>query len=136
MKQELTYDMVEEGLQIELENAKDPKLSDEERTNATERAIKLGQLLVTIDKDNADYYDKQERRRIEEERNKLQNEVESNKQKITFGRAAFEIGKIVVPLVLQIAAFSGLQGRMFKFEETGRITSTGGKEMHLPRFWK
>lgn len=133
---DVTYDLLEKAAQAQLKQVEKFDCSTKEGKESVAKAVHLVELLVTADKDNADYFDKQERRRIEEERNIAANEVERDKQKLTWGRVAFEMTKVVVPLAIQIVAFSGLQKRMFKFEETGRISSTGGREMHLPRFWK
>lgn len=131
-----TYEMLERAVQVQLENVEKRNIETKEGKESLTKSIHLVELLVTADKDNADYYDKQERRRIEEEKNKAANEVERDKQKLTWGRVGFEMTKVIVPLAIQIFAFGSLQKRMFKFEETGRISSTGGREMHLPRFWK
>ena len=131
-----TYELLEEAVQKQLENVQNVDISTKEGKETLALSMNLAQLLITTDKDNSDYYDKQEKRRIEEERNKAMESVERDKQKITWGRVCFEMAKVVVPLAIQIIAFGKLQGRMFKFEETGRVTSTGGREMHLPKFWK
>lgn len=131
-----TYEMLESAVQVQLKNIDNLDTESKEGKDALAKAIHLAELLITSDKDNVDYYDKQERRRIEEDRNKAMADIEHDKQKVTWGRASFEMAKVIVPLVIQIIAFGMLQKRMFKFEETGRVTSTGGREMHLPRFWK
>lgn len=133
---ETTYNLLEEVVQTQLRRTKSFDTETKEGKDALAKSVQLTELLITADKDNADYYDKEERRRIEEERNKAATEVEKEKQKLTWGRVGFEMGKVLLPLAAQIAAFGVLQKRMFKFEETGRINSTGGREMHLPRFWK
>lgn len=131
-----TYELLEEAVQNQLKQIENVDTSTKEGKEVLQLAMNLAQLLITTDKDNADYYDKEEKRRIEEERNKAMESVERDKQKLTWQRVCFEMAKVVVPLAIQIVAFGNLQGRMFKFEETGRVTSTGGREMHLPKFWK
>lgn len=133
---DVTYEMLEKAAQVQLEQVEALDAGSKEGKEALVKSIHLVELLTTADKDNADYYDKQERRRIEEERNKAANEVERDKQKITWSRVGLEMAKVVIPLTIQIIAFGELQKRMFKFEETGRISSTGGREMHIPKFWK
>lgn len=88
--------------------------------------------IITLAKDNFDCYDKQERRRIEEEKIA----VERHKQELTWSRVLFELGKAVIPLGMSFIGYDVFQKRILKFEETGRITSTAGRELHLPRFIK
>lgn len=131
-----TYTMLEEAAQVQLKNVETLDAGSKEGKEALAKSIHLVELLITADKDNAEYYDKQERRRIEEERNKAQNETERDKQKLTWGRVGLEMAKVVVPLVVSFAGYNVFQKRVMKFEETGRITSTAGRELHLPKIMK
>lgn len=133
---DVTYEMLEKAAQVQLEQVEMLDPESKEGKEALTKSIHLVELLITTDKDNADYYDKKERRRIEEERNKAQNQTEREKQKLTWGRAAFEMAKVVVPMVGSLIGYNIFQKRVLKFEETGRITSTAGRELHLPRFTK
>lgn len=133
---EETYNMLEEAAQVQLTNVQTLDAGSKEGKEALAKSIHLVELLVTADKDNADYYDKQERRRIEEERNKAQNETERDKQKLTWGRVGLEMAKVIAPLVVSFAGYNVFQKRILKFEETGRISSTAGRELHLPRVFK
>lgn len=131
-----TYTMLEEAAQVQLKNVETLDAGSKEGKEVLAKSIHLVELLITADKDNAEYYDKQERRRIEEERNKAQNETERDKQKLTWGRVGLEMAKVVVPLVVSFAGYNVFQKRVMKFEETGRISSTAGRELHLPKFIK
>lgn len=131
-----TYEMLEKAAQVQLEKVETLDAGSKEGKEALVKSIHLVELLITTDKDNADYYDKQERRRIEEDRNKAQNETERDKQKLTWGRVGLEMAKVVVPLVVSFAGYNVFQKRVMKFEETGRISSTAGRELHLPKFMK
>lgn len=133
---DVTYEMLEKAAQVQLENVEKLDAGSKEGKEALAKSINLVELLIATDKDNADYYDKQERRRIEEERNKAQNETERDKQKLTWGRVGLEMAKVVVPLVVSFAGYNVFQKRVLKFEETGRISSTAGRELHLPKFMK
>lgn len=63
-------------------------------------------------------------------------EVERLRRKKSGAEIALEIGKIVVPVAVPIIAYNVFQKRMLKFEEVGHISSTAGRELHLPRFFK
>lgn len=132
----VTYEMLEKAVQVQLKNVEALDAGSKEGKEALTKSIHLVELLITTDKDNADYYDKQERRRIEEDRNKAQNETERDKQKLTWGRVGLEMAKVVVPLVVSFVGYNVFQKRVMKFEETGRISSTAGRELHLPKFMK
>ena len=133
---EETYGMLERAVQAQLEKVETLDAGSKEGKEALVKSLHLVELLIATDKDNADYYDKQERRRIEEDRNKAINETERDKQKLTWGRVGLEMAKVVVPLVVSFAGYNVFQKRVLKFEETGRISSTAGRELHLPKFMK
>lgn len=131
-----TYEMLEKAAQVQLDNVGTLDAGSKEGKEALTKSLQLVELLINADKDEMDYYDKQERRRIEEDRNKAQNETERDKQKLTWGRVGLEMAKVVVPLVVSFAGYNIFQKRVLKFEETGRISSTAGRELHLPKFMK
>lgn len=133
---EETYGMLERAVQAQLEKVETLDAGSKEGKEALVKSLHLVELLIATDKDNADYYDKQERRRIEEDRNKAMNETERDKQKLTWGRVGLEMAKVVVPIVVSFAGYNVFQKRVLKFEETGRISSTAGRELHLPKFMK
>lgn len=131
-----TYQKLEEAAKIQLDNVVTLDAGSKEGKEALAKSLHLVELLINVDKDADDFHDKQERRRIEEERNKAQNETERDKQKLTWGRVGLEMAKVVVPLVVSFAGYNVFQKRVLKFEETGRISSTAGRELHLPKFMK
>ena len=133
---EVTYGLLEEAVQTQLTNIGDLDADSKEGKEALTRSIHLVELLLTADRDGMEYTDKEEKRRIEEERNKAMEQIERDKQKITWGRVGLEMSKVVVPLLIQLVAFGSYWRKTLKFEETGRITSSVGREMHFPKFWK
>ena len=102
----------------------------------------LGDLCALLDrytimeKNFMDYEDKENRTAVEKEKIAASIEVESKKNEMTKPRMALEIAKIIVPTVLPMIAYGIFQRRVLEFEETGRINSTAGRELHLPRFMK
>lgn len=130
-----TYKMLEEGVQNLLANVKTIDPESEEGQAALTKATKMLELLITADKDEADYHDKKERRRIEKERNDAMIKIERDKQKITWGRVGLEMSKIVVPMVGSFVVSIILQNRVFIFEKGGNIiTSIAGRQLRLPNF--
>lgn len=133
---EQTYELLERAAQIQLEAIENLDLDCKEREKAVIKSTRLVDLLISADKDNSDYYDKQERRRIDEERNKAMNETERKKQELTWGRVGFELVKIGIPLTVSMIGYDIFQKRVLKFEETGRLCSSASRELHLPRIFK
>ena len=133
---EETYNLLEKAAQVQLRQVTKIDPETKEGKDHLAKSIHLVELLINTDRDNAEYYDKQERRRIEEERNEAMNETERDKQKLTWDRVALEMAKVVVPLVVSFAGYNVFQKRILKFEETGRLTSTASRELHLPKCFK
>lgn len=80
-----------------------------------------------------DALDKSERRKLDKMKNDAMHELELEKSKLGWQRVTFELVKILLPAVISVGSYSYFQKRILKFEETGRITSTGGRELHLPK---
>ncbi len=131
-----TYDMLENEVQRQLCNLNNIDVKTKEGCVAVENTNRMLELLIQSDKDYSDSFDKQERRKIEEKKNADMIEVERSKQKITWGRAALEIGKVVAPLAISLIGYDIFQKRVIKFEETGRLVSSAWRELHLPKFMK
>lgn len=127
---------VEETTSTFLERAESWTCGTDSQKDAFNQAITLLGLLNEDDKINSEYFDKEQRRRIDEERNKEANQIERDKQNLTWGRVCLEMGKVVVPMALSLVGYNVFQKRVMKFEETGRVTSTAGRELHLPNFFK
>lgn len=131
-----TYILLEEAAQVQLKQVGEINPETKEGKEHLDKSIRLVELLIDTDKNDCEYWDKQERRRIDEERNKAMNETERDKQRLTWGRVGLEMAKVVVPLFVSFAGYNVFQKRILKFEETGRLTSTASRELHLPRFMK
>lgn len=78
----------------------------------------------------------EEHARVERERNETTLLVEHGKQRLTWPRIAFEIAKLVVPALVSGGIYFKAQRRVLEFEENGRISSTAGRELHLPKLPK
>lgn len=81
-------------------------------------------------------FDRQEKRRIDEEKNASMAKIERAKAGFDIKKATFELVKVIIPTVISIAAYDIFQKRVLYFEENGRVSSTAGRELHLPKFFK
>jgi len=99
----------------------------------------LVKLLETANKDDemmANLEDSRDRREIERDKNATMAKLEVERNKLSWPRAGLEIAKVILPTLLSIGAYSVFQHRVLKFEETGRIVSTAGRSLSLPKFFK
>lgn len=133
---EVTYDMLEKAAQVQLERIEKADPETKEGKDALAKAVELVNLLISTDKIGYDYHDREERRRIDEEKNKSDNQTEIDKQKLTWSKVGLEMAKAIVPLAVSMIGYNVFQKRLMRFEETGRVCSTAGRELHLPKFMK
>lgn len=131
-----TRELLENQVVDGLSGLADLQAGSKERQSATTDVVKLIEKLNEVDRDNADYWDKQERREMDRKRNEATVKLEEEKQKLSPGRAALEVAKIAVPVVVPLVAYNVYQKRVIKFEETGKLVSTAARELHLPKFTK
>lgn len=131
----LLEERVQENLEVLLDEGWD--MAPAKRTAIVEEANSILDRLIQAEKDNADAWDKDQRRKIEIRKNKDAAEIE--KLKITsmpWKRAAVEIAKVTIPAILSGGLFWAAQTRVLNFEETGRFTSTASKQLGAPRIFK
>ena len=95
---------------------------------------KLVDSVNELNKTEYEYYDKQERREIDREKNQALAELESKKSELGWQRVTFELCKVIIPTLVSIGAYNVFQKRVLKFEETGRLVTTASRELHLPKF--
>lgn len=116
---------------VHAENDADQKIQHAQYMEALEA-------LRNIERDQNDFYDKQEKRRIEEEKNEETADLEREKSKIGWRRMTLEVLKIFVPSMMAAGAAIWMQNRAGKLEETGRWTTEAGRQAHrqVPNIWK
>lgn len=135
-----TLDLMEDQIKENLKTIQGiDDVNSEKRKMLVKETIMISEKLISAEHDLFEYGDKEDRRRLEREKNETMEKLEKEKQDLNWKKMAIEIGKIIVPagmLLTQIAAYDKFQKRMFEFEENGRIVSSGGRELHLPKFWK
>lgn len=126
-----TYELLEAAIQEEVDSIKEFEKGSEKREKAVEQSVKLIDRLIMIDKDDADSFDKEKRREIEEKKIESTNEIEAGKQQITWKKAAFEFGKIALPMVASAVLYFAALKENERFEETGTWKCKGGRELRV-----
>lgn len=101
------------------------------------RFIEAAEALRNVERDQNDFYDKQEKRRIEEEKNQDSVDAEREKSKIGWKRMTLEILKIFGPVAVASFVSMAMQKRAGVLEETGRWTTEAGRQAHrqTPNIW-
>lgn len=129
-----TMDALERYIDLKREDA----LDDEAPSESHHEYMEALEALRNIERDQNDFYDKQEKRRIEEEKNEDTADLEREKSKIGWRRMTLEVLKIFVPSMMAAGAAIWMQNRAGKLEETGRWTTEAGRQAHrqVPNIWK
>lgn len=135
---EETKKLLEEQIQTGLEGLS-WRCTNEEADRSRSRTVgdvaKLIEKLNEAEQNDEKRSDNQERREIDKERNQSTVELERQKQDLTWKRFGIEVAKIIIPVTVPLIAYSVYQKRLLKFEETGRVCSTAGRELHLPKIF-
>lgn len=123
-----------EATRQDAENETDPHRQKDQHVQYMEALTALRE----IEKDQNDFYDKQEKRRIDEEKNQETVNLEREKSKIGWKRMTLEVLKIFVPSMLAAGAAIWMQDRAGRLEETGRWTTEAGRQAHrqAPNIWR
>lgn len=138
MKDE-TMRLIEERIVDALENGEDYGVDSNERRAYNREALELLEKLTEAEGQNLEYWDKEERRRIEETRNEMMAKLEESKQDVNWKRMILEGGKIAVPIlttVLTLIGYNSFQKRVMEYEKDGTIRSSAGRQLSLPKFMK
>lgn len=71
--------------------------------------------------------------KLEEEKRKTSVEIEKERKRVSVGCRIWEVAKILLPIVAGSITYGIAQKRLLKFEEEGHITTSAGKDLHLPK---
>lgn len=112
------------------------KQDDELRGGLTQDVIDLTKVLNEAAQIDAKERDMERQRNNEETRIIEEHKIELFKLDPSAKRVAFEMAKAVVPLIISVVSYGVFQTKLMKYEEEGRIVSTAGRQLSLPRFWK
>lgn len=96
----------------------------------------FAEVMNTSEKDNLDYWDRTQRLELEKEKLEKTMKMEREKIKESRFRGWLDFAKGVTIAITGYFAYDWFQKRVIDFEEHGRITSTAGRELHLPKFFK
>lgn len=131
-------DMLNDRLIEVLNEISEHDAGSKERRACHEEVMDLAKLQLDNRRLAEEYNDKAERRRIEENKNLEASEVEKGKQRIGLERWVFEFLKLGLTIGIGTWSYFKAQRTVLDFEEHGRITSTAGRELHLPKltWWK
>lgn len=133
--QKETLALMEEQIVRKLELTEEMAEDSKERAVLFKESMQLLEKLTAEERDQMEFEDKAARRRIDENRNIEMADIEVEKLNVNWKRMALEMSKIAIPVIVPLFAYDIFQRRVMKFEETGRITSTAGREMHLPKIF-
>lgn len=135
-----TMEMLESEIQNQITDLVNYDVTDEKGAKAKSAAVgdvtKLLERLTEAETANEKWFDNQERRTIDRERNSAMIEVETEKNKLDWKRGLIEVSKVVVPAAVSLITLSQWSRkfeRMLKFEETGHFTTSASRELHLPK---
>ena len=127
---------MEEKLLSDLEKLKSSGLDDKARETILKETRELASMVHEVDQLEADAFDRQEKRRIDEEKNANLSAIEREKMKVGWQKYLFEAFKILAPIGVSGWLYMRAQKRCLEFEENGRLTSTASRSLGLPRFFK
>ena len=135
-----TMEMLESEIQNQITDLENYDVTDEKEAKAKSAAVsdvtKLLERLTEAETANEKWYDNQERRDIDRERNRTMVLVESEKNKLDWKRVVLEGTKLIIPAAVSLITlhkWSIKFDKMLKFEETGHFTTTASREVHLPK---
>ncbi len=133
---EKTMSMLESQIQKQLEELDSFKDDEAERSKAVSDLTKLLERMTEAEIANEKWYDNQERRQIERDRNEMMVEVETIKSKSDKKRVVLEIVKVGIPALVSLVTLHKWGTKfdsMLKFEETGHFTTTASRQVSLPK---
>ena len=135
-----TMELLESEIQNQITDLANYDITDEKEAKAKSAAVsdvtKLLERLTEAETASEKWYDNQERRAIDRERNNAMILVEAEKNKLDWKRGLIEVSKVVIPAAVSLITlrqWSCKFERMLKFEETGHFTTSASRELHLPK---
>lgn len=130
-----TLNLIEEQIRSDLGRLDEFNDDQTKRSKAVQDLAKLMEKLTEAENARDHWYDNQERRRIDENRNSSSAEIEKLKQNLDWKRLSLEIAKITIPVFVPLIIWRKSFVEMVTFEETGRFTSSASRELHLPKIF-
>lgn len=106
-----------------------------ERAQEAENVEKIAKALSDLKSTESDILDKEERRRIEEEKNAANAEIESEKARTPWARIIFEAAVKVCMQFVDHGFFVRNQRQVLDFEEHGIVRSKASKDLGFRFPW-
>ena len=136
-----TKALVDEILFETIDNFSIQKTGSAERGAEAENAERLSRVYANLSQAETEEDDRRERRRIEEEKNAANLEIERAKEKPFWWHCAEWVTTRVLPQLisdnLMALWFNKFQKRTLQFEETGTFRSKASKDLRSSwSFWK
>lgn len=128
-------ELLNELIANDLEDLKTLEIGSEEREAVVEEIRKFYSLTIDEYKAEVEAWDKDEQRRISEEKNAADERVKLEQTKADIKRSALECGKGVIIGVGSAILSNRLMTKLLKFEETGTVTSKAFRLIPMIKFW-
>lgn len=130
-------ELIDEIMFETVDNFSIQKTGSDERRSEAENVVKLADAYTKIRQIQIEEKDRDERRRIEEEKNAVNYELEKSKE-IPFWQSCIEwTVKYILPGCISGLLFDKFQKRTLEFEETGSFRSKASKDLRSGwSFWK
>ena len=133
---EETMVLLEEQIQKQLKELDSYSEDEAKRSRAVQDLTKMLERMTEAEIANEKWYDNQERRDIERDRNKTMVTVEEQKNRFGVGKTLLEVAKIGVPAAVSLLTLREWRRgfyNMLSFEKDGFFKTTASKEVHLPK---
>lgn len=131
-----TRNNFDETLQQALEDLKLMDIADPNRDKKLKEMKELNTMINETDQVTQDWFDKQEKRRIDEEKNANLAEIENKKIKAGWIKVGVETVLAIGLTVFEVVSHRQDLRDITKFEESGRYNSTAFRFMRKPRIKK
>lgn len=133
---EETMNLLEGQIQKQLQELGTFSEDEAKRSKAVADLTKLLERYTEAEIVNEKWYDNQERREIEKQKNQTMVVVEAEKNRVGIGRAAIEIAKVVGPMVVSfitLGIWSKKFDAMLCFEKDGTLKTSASRQVGLPK---
>lgn len=122
MNDEIT-ELLGEEIKSQIESLSSLETGSKEQSEAVDNLAKLYRLRIEENKNNWEYSEKFDRREMEDEAQKRDEQLKKNQLEEQVKDRYFRFGVNVVEVILPLIFYASWMKKGFKFEETGTFTS-------------
>lgn len=130
-----TKKLLNEVMERDLEDLKELEIGSKEREALVSEIKDFYKLQIEEYRSEVDAWDKDELRRISEEKNAAEERIAEAKTKTEFKKSAVDAGKAIVIGVGSAFLSNRMMKALLKFEETGTVTSKAFRLIPMIKFW-